>query len=481
MTAARTAHNATYPAAELAPAASLRELGVGGLLIVLYLVVTRIGHLEAAKIGIQIGPLPLFLTEMFMIATALVVAITRPAQIVCWLLTGGMARAPGMLLWLLFLTSLAYAAMAVEQWGILAIRDLAIFSYGIVFALAYFVLDTREKAAAAMRWFAYSGTGLAVALIVDTVSGAHIFFGAQDRIVTTENLLARSFGGGDVGGIVSFSLVALLAYAVTTAERRMFHSVSAALCLYALALAQTRSAVLGLSLGIIYSLFGMRTTQRISFVSLAAGGVLTVIALPVLLPELGISRSILSFGAAVQGGLELQHDDNFYFRLLRWDKVLDIWRENPFFGTGFGRPLIPRSLLNEVEEGNFNVGLPHNTYLTILARLGLYGFLLIMGAWITSIVVATRAIGRSRFAADAFAAGAALVVMMGYATFVLFLERPMHSATLWIVAAIACRLAEPDPVPARHANATPAASDFSRAALSPIAQARQIAHAKGFR
>src|SRR5256885_13142372 len=93
----------------LMPAASLRELGIGGGLIVLYLAVTRIGHLHAAKLGVQIGPVPLFLTEIFMIATVLVVAITRPAQIVCWLTTGGLTRAPGMLLWLLFLTSLVYA------------------------------------------------------------------------------------------------------------------------------------------------------------------------------------------------------------------------------------------------------------------------------------------------------------------------------------------------------------------------------------
>jgi O-antigen ligase len=168
--------------------------------------------------------------------------------------------------------------------------------------------------------------------------------------------------------------------------------------------------------------------------------------------------------------------------LLRWDKVFEIWRENPFFGAGFGRPLIPHSLISDADEGgSFNVGLPHNTYLTILARLGLFGFVLIMGAWITSIVLATKAINRNRFSADAFAAGAALVVMMGYATFVLFLERPMHSATLWIVAAIACRLSQPDPAPARYAAASPAVPAFSPAAIGPIAQARRIALAKGFR
>jgi len=183
----------------------------------------------------------------------------------------------------------------------------------------------------------------------------------------------------------------------------------------------------------------------------------------------------------VQGGVGLQHDENAVFRLLRWDKVFELWRDNPLFGAGFGRPLIPRSLLNEVETGEFNAGLPHNTYLTVLARLGLFGFLLIMGAWIGSIVLATKAVRRPTFGADAFAAGASLVAMMGYATFVLFLERPMHNAALWIVAAIACRLASPDRAPEAMSGGTPPASSRPDWQRDVIADARRIARAKGFR
>ncbi len=403
-------------------------------------------------------------------------AITRPAPIVCWLTTGGLARAPGLMLWLLFLTSLVYAVAAFDQWGILALRDLAIFSYGIVFALAYIVLDTREKAAAAVRWFAYSGAVLALVLAVDAGSGAHVLFAKEDRLVTAENVLARSFGGGDVGGIVSFSFIALVAYAVTCRQRRLFHVGAAILCLAALAITQTRSAVLGVGLGLLYGLFGMRTTQRLSFLAMVVAAGLAVASLPILLPDIGVSRAITSFAAAVRGGLELQHDDNFYFRLLRWDKVFEVWRDNPIFGAGFGQPLIPRSLIQDEEGGAFNAGLPHNTYLTILARLGLFGFVLIIGAWLVSIVIATRAIHRSRFGADAFAAAAALVTMMGYATFVLFLERPMHAATLWIVAAAACRLSEPD-AGRKEASAMARATPVHH----PILHARRIAEAKGFR
>lgn len=488
MTAAQSAAfaSASLPAAmatdRLGKTASLSELGIGGILVVAYLAITRIGHLYAAKLGFQIGPVPLFLTEMFILATGLVAIVTRTAPLVCWLVSGGLARAPGFLLWLLFIMSLVYTVAAFGDWGILAVRDFAIFGYGCIFALAYILLDTREKAAAAMRWCTYSGIVLAVLLIGDTVSGAHVLFLPEVRIVTAAHVFAQSYGGGDVGGIISFSLIGLLAYAAASSDRRALHLIAAAICFYALMITQTRSAVLGLALGSLYSLFGMRTTQRLSFVALGVAAVVGFFVIPVLLPQSGLAHAISMFSDAVQGGLAVRADDNVYFRLLRWDKVFDLWRNNPLFGVGFGRPLLPRSFLTEAEDGKFNVGLPHNTYLTILARLGLFGFILIMGAWVISIVLATKAIRRPTFGADAFAAGASLVAMMGFASFVLFLERPMHCATLWIVAAIACRLAGPD---RDGAAAIPAPTVVAASEPSPplnaIAHARRIAMAKGFR
>jgi O-antigen ligase len=468
----------SYP---MGRSASLGELGFGGSLIVLYLAVTRIGHLSVAKVGITIGPVPLFLTEMFLIALTVTVAITRSGSLIVWLVSGGLARIPGLMLWVLFLTSIVYTISAFDTWGILAVRDLAIFSYGIVFALAYFVLDTRAKAAAAMRWFCYSGVVLSVALILDTESGAQILFDTATRYVTDSRLMALSFGSGDVGGIIAFSLMGILAYAATYTERRMMHLGMAAVSFFGMALTQTRSAVLGMALSFAYGVIGMRTTQRLAFAALIVGAGIVLIAVPVLMPETGLARSISSFFAAVEGGAGLAKDDNFYFRLLRWDAVFQLWQDNPLFGVGFGQPLIPASLINEVEEGSFNVGLPHNTYLTILARLGLFGFVLMIGAWFLSIAIATKAIRRPRFGGDAFAAGMALVTMIGFATFTLFFERPMHAATVWIVAAIACRLATPDPKPvAAGARLTPGLA-VAMAEESPIERARRLAFAKGFR
>src|SRR5205823_1128191 len=102
--AAAGRRQAREPAYPMGRAASMGELGFGGMLVVLYLAITRIGHLSAAKIGVTIGPVPLFLTEMFLIALVLTVAITKSGPLIVWLVTGGMARMPGLMLWVLFLT-----------------------------------------------------------------------------------------------------------------------------------------------------------------------------------------------------------------------------------------------------------------------------------------------------------------------------------------------------------------------------------------
>lgn len=451
----------------LAAASSFGRLGAGGMLVVAYLVITRIGALQAAKIGISIGPVPLFLTEWFIIGILGVVILTRAEDFVGWLLTGSTTSWPGLFLWLLLLTSIGYCVAAIGQWGVLAVRDLAIFGYGVVFPLTYLVLDSAEKAAAAIRWSTYAGVILALALIGDTASGLHVLFPPLLRGVAGVGDVA-SFGGGDVGGIISFSAASLLAYAATASQRRLLHLVLAAICLYAVMISQTRSAVIGLALAGFYIFFGARASVRMVLIA-AIGLVIGLgFAIPVLFPASSIARVLNTFWLTLQSAGGVARDGDAYFRLLRWDAVLELWKSEPVFGVGFGRPVIPPELVDVNENGLFNVGLPHNTYLTILARLGLFGFALIAIPWFGSVVMAFARSQRLPFGADLFATGASMAAMIGFASFVLFLERPLHAAALWMMAAVAARLTQ------SHA-------ETARAALSPISHARRIALAKGYR
>jgi len=442
-------------------------LGIGGLLVTLYLVVTRIGSLSVAKIGIEVGPVPLFLTEMFILALLAVVVATRARQFIGWLLTGSTAGWPGFSLWVLLIASVVYCLAAVGSWGILAVRDLAIFGYGVVFPLTYIALDTEEKAASAMRAFTYSGFILAVLLIGDTASGLHLLFGEEERGVEGVGAVV-SFGGGDVGGIIAFSAAALLAYAGVCAERRFLHLGMALVCLYAEMIGQTRSAMIGLALAAFYIFLGVRPIVRLTLLVQLAATIAGIAAIPLLMPGTAIARIVEGFWLTLHSAGSGAADANAYFRLLRWGAVLDLWKSAPLFGVGFGRPVIPSSLIDLSEVGLFNVGLPHNTYLTVLARLGLFGFFLVVIPWFGCIAVGFTLVGKRRFGADAFAAGAAMAVMIGFAFFVLFLERPLHVASLWVLAAIVTRLAQ--------GGSEPAVLTFE-----PLAHAQRIAWQKGYR
>jgi O-antigen ligase len=83
--------------------------------------------------------------------------------------------------------------------------------------------------------------------------------------------------------------------------------------------------------------------------------------------------------------------------------------------------------------------MPHNTFLFVLARVGVAGLALIVACWVSSVARLVRR-ARDEFRPDRLAAAAMLIAMAGFAFFVLFFERPMNNAEFWILCAIALRL-----------------------------------------
>jgi O-antigen ligase len=218
------------------------------------------------------------------------------------------------------------------------------------------------------------------------------------------------------------------------------HAAMLWICALGVAIPQTRAAFFGLMLAGVVSLFCMGTLARAAFL---AGTILTGLVsafFVVYLPETGLSRVLSGYVTAIIGGAGLASDSNFYFRLMRWNAVVRLWLDNPIFGVGFGIPLVPPYLVQREEIG-INSGLPHNTFLTTLARLGFFGLALVLVPWLHSFFRAVLNFRGRRYAGETLAAALMLICMLGYANFVLFLERPIHAAALWIVAAAACRLA----------------------------------------
>lgn len=423
-----------------------RPLGAAVWIIVAYLVATRVGGVTVAKVGVEIGGVPIFATEIFLIALAAFLWFGQSGKLIVWVCSGSGAGMVGVFVWVLTLAACLHAALAFPKWRILALRDLAIFLYPLVFPLTYFALDSRRKAEAVLSGFIYSGAVLAITLMLDASILGGALYSEQLRQFTNNNVLVKGFGGGDVGGMLCFTLAALL---VSPGRRGLASIAIAGLCFLGFAITQTRSASVGLAMALVYSGFALSLTGRVmalaAITALALGGV----AIVHLLPNSSLATTLDGLYLAIEGGAGLRDDADFEFRYLRWRVVVDEWLSSPVFGVGFGKPLVPDNLISPEEVG-LNAGLPHNTYLTILARMGLFGLVLILAPWVATILgCLRRRPGMSRPDRSAAACGSALMAMAGFAGFVLFFERPMHNAALWIVLAVACRLREsPTPLEA---------------------------------
>jgi O-antigen ligase len=320
-----------------------------------------------------------------------------------------------------------------------AIRDLAIFGYSIFFPLTYLAIRHRQDAAKIIKYSTYSGVILAAALVIQATTGLQLGLGIAQREVMGQTV--SDVGGGDVGGVIAFSGAALLAYIAYNREHRALHTGLLFVCLLALAANTTRAALVGLLLAAAL-IFVLGELRHKTIIGLA-------VALLALAAAAGAAGALPRFMQAVYiAGLSGMSgpavDPTAAFRMVRWNYAWQLWLSHPLFGLGFGRLLLPYSLDSQnFGAGFFNGGMPHNTFLFLLARMGLVGFGLIAYCWVVAIILLGRRVIR-RPDADQMAAASILIAMMGFAFFVLFFERPGNSSAFWIILAASLRLLSAD-------------------------------------
>jgi len=169
-----------------------------------------------------------------------------------------------------------------------------------------------------------------------------------------------------------------------------------------------------------------------------------------------------NFWLIISSGTDFQNDPDAQFRLRRWHNTLGVWMTSPVFGVGFGAPIMVdtggENLRGEAKQatgrgglGAFNVGMPHNSFLTVGARTGLIGLGLVCFAWFTGIIRIVKLLMRGVIDSDQVASAGALIAMTATALLNLFFERPMLCAPFWILLAASYKLLET--VPPRTARA----------------------------
>jgi O-antigen ligase len=178
---------------------------------------------------------------------------------------------------------------------------------------------------------------------------------------------------------------------------------------------------------------GFGIVAAVFVVALVAGA-----ALPETIPGVKPLHDFYTGIVSATGGTS---DENAAYRIARWKDAFSIWLANPIVGVGFGRDILHQVYVGSWTADKFNLGMPHNTYLFLLARAGLVGFGLVAFAMAAGFWRLGWAVRRYR-QPDDLAAMNALVAMAAFGTFVLFFERPMNNATFWIMLAVGIRLAQ---------------------------------------
>jgi O-antigen ligase len=422
-------------------------LGLRGMtlelwLILAYIVVIGVGDLAAAKLSIHIGSVPIFLTDITLLLLLAVSLVRSPSRILYWLSEGVGGGPVGRVVWILCIVATIYFVLAFSEYGLYAMRDLAVFCYSLFFPLTCFAIRDRRDAVRLLRYLTYAGVVLALLLLFQIASGVNLgLFYKSTRFILGH---AVPEIGGSVFNV--FSLVALFAYVIFDRKLRRFHILCALACFFALAAETSRGCVTGVA--IAAGLTFLRATPKYRVRCALFGGFLAVPVflsplIPLTIPGAGLLQGLrLSVLSALIGGSS--GDPTAMFRMIRWRITFALWLTHPVFGVGFGRMLLPYtlpSLQTEMRLGQFNMGMPHNTFLFLAARMGLIGLLSVLFCWLF-VLRRLFVVSKNAGEADELAAANMLVMMFGFGMFGLLFERPQLNAVFWIVIAIGQRLIE---------------------------------------
>jgi len=400
------------------------------VVILAYVLITRLSLGNEANYGIWIGSVPIFPTDVTLILLVALTLRRRRAWFQRWIITGKGTGAIGRAIWCLCILAIAYAVLAWPTYHILALRDLAMFGYSLFFPLTYVAIRDRKSAIKITQYLVYGALIPGAALATEVVTGWN--FGLLPdtvRFMTPFGALQR-VPAGDLGSNLGFSLAALLSYLLLKKERRWINIAAALVCLIVISASLSRSAVLSVAAAAPLTLLFVERRKRVVLASLCGVAVL------LLMGHFSLFQDLTD---AVKMGITIFDDPDFQFRLIRWAEAMALWLAHPVLGAGFGVQICSS---DPGETGIFNVGLPHNSYLTLLARTGIVGLGLFLFCYGKALLPLLKNLRSRGVDADSLAVANLLIAMGVFAGFNLFLEEPLLIAPFWIILAVACRLSE---------------------------------------
>jgi O-antigen ligase len=299
---------------------------------------------------------------------------------------------------------------------ILVLRDSALTAYALFLLVGYHLFRTWLSAKRMAIWFLL-GTALGA------LNGLGWFIAAPGE---------RRFIY--FGIYILISLVGMLVAITNRLIRPWIAWVFFGLLCVGLTLANARSLFVALLALLLLGLLGGRSIfKRIRIARLVPAfltGIIlvTLAAFLFLRTEAGRDFTERSAQELVSGVLDPSEDANWQFRLSAWKEAWRRFVEYPLGGEGFGIPFVFELLPFD------NDPRPHNTYFTVLYKMGLVGFLPLLCLLVYFFGIALGALHRnfkSRRVAFLWIVVLAQVIFCLYGTANLLLESPFLSSLFW--------------------------------------------------
>ncbi len=176
-------------------------------------------------------------------------------------------------------------------------------------------------------------------------------------------------GVGESGAVMAIVALSRLLLRRHGNSGRAFYSLILVLGLATMVIAQTRSAIIGFLLGLVFLLYFSKRLRGISLL------IAVMILLALLVNTGGLAEDYLRRG---------QNDElvgNLSGRTIWWDSAWDVFMKNPWLGAGgYTSRFTVLARLGELEASSI-----HNTYLETLVGVGIVGLIpvlaALLGAW----------------------------------------------------------------------------------------------------
>lgn len=115
-----------------------------------------------------------------------------------------------------------------------------------------------------------------------------------------------------------------------------------------------------------------------------------------------------------------------------WASAMQEWKQKPLLGVGFGEPIVKSVSFGYLFIDGKRISGPHNSFITLLYRLGVVGVLAFLSIWLTPLLLTLFSAVFRNGDAEVLASATAGICMAFFCAFNICLESPQGGVPFWL-------------------------------------------------